>query len=174
MLHEQSQRFVGQAQAPQSRLFRDTCKQMTAQCWNIADALAQGGNRQLLDIEPIIEIFAETARFDLLLQALVCGGNNTHVHMHWTARADGLGATVSAPSRGIWTRAWLVAAGFGLAPWLAGAGLIEIAVAIFAAFVVAALITNLAKKQIGGYTGDVLGAAQQLAEIAILAVLSAG
>ncbi|MFA6207239.1 MAG: adenosylcobinamide-GDP ribazoletransferase, partial [Methylocystis sp.] len=89
------------------------------------------------------------------------------------ARADGLGATVSAPSREIWTRAWLVAAVFGLAPWLAGAGLIQIAVAIFAAFVIAALITNLSKKQIGGYTGDVLGAAQQLAEIAILAALSA-
>ena len=66
-----------------------------------------------------------------------------------------------------------LAAGFGLAPWLAGAGLIQIAVAIFAAFVVAALITDLSKKQIGGYTGDVLGAAQQLAEIAILAALSA-
>jgi adenosylcobinamide-GDP ribazoletransferase len=89
------------------------------------------------------------------------------------ARADGLGATVSAPSREIWTRAWLVAAVFGLAPWLAGAGLIQIAVAIFAAFIIAALITNLSKKQIGGYTGDVLGAAQQLADIAILAALSA-
>ena len=89
------------------------------------------------------------------------------------ARADGLGATVAAPSREVWTRAWLAAAGIGLAPWLAGAGVSQIAVAIVAAFAVAALIANLAKKQIGGYTGDVLGAAQQLAEIAILAALSA-
>ena len=66
-----------------------------------------------------------------------------------------------------------LAAGFGLAPWLAGAGVSQIAVAIVAAFVVARSIANLSKKQIGGYTGDVLGAAQQLAEIAILAALSA-
>ncbi|WP_332310765.1 adenosylcobinamide-GDP ribazoletransferase [Methylocystis silviterrae] len=89
------------------------------------------------------------------------------------ARADGLGATVAAPSREVWARAWFAAAGIGLAPWLAGAGVSQIAVAIVAAFAVAALIANLAKKQIGGYTGDVLGAAQQLAEIAILAALSA-
>ncbi|MGJ0511630.1 adenosylcobinamide-GDP ribazoletransferase [Methylocystis sp.] len=89
------------------------------------------------------------------------------------ARADGLGATVAAPSREVWARVWFAAAGIGLAPWLAGAGVSQIAVAIVAAFAVAAVIANLAKKQIGGYTGDVLGAAQQLAEIAILAALSA-
>ncbi|HEY8125091.1 MAG TPA: adenosylcobinamide-GDP ribazoletransferase [Methylocystis sp.] len=89
------------------------------------------------------------------------------------ARADGLGATVAAPSREVWARAWFAAAIFGLAPWLAGAGVSQIAVAIIAAFAVAALVAQVAKKQIGGYTGDVLGAAQQLAEIAILAGLSA-
>jgi len=89
------------------------------------------------------------------------------------ARADGLGATVAAPPREIWARAWLVAAGFGLAPWIAGASVSQIAVAIIAAFAAAAFIANLAKRAIGGYTGDVLGAAQQLAEIAILAALSA-
>ncbi len=89
------------------------------------------------------------------------------------ARAEGLGATVSAPSREIWFRAWFAAATFGLAPWLAGAGASQIAVAIIAAFGAAAFIANFAKRQIGGYTGDVLGAAQQLAEIAALAALSA-
>ena len=89
------------------------------------------------------------------------------------ARAEGLGATVSAPSREIWFRAGFAAAAFGLGPWLAGAGLGQIAVATIAAFFVAALIANVAKRQIGGYTGDVLGAAQQLAEIAALAALSA-
>lgn len=89
------------------------------------------------------------------------------------ARTDGLGATVTAPAREVWVRASIASAAFGLAPWLAGDGLGQVVVAILAAFVVAAFIANLAKKQIGGYTGDVLGAAQQLAEIAILATLSA-
>ncbi|MBG0797532.1 adenosylcobinamide-GDP ribazoletransferase [Methylocystis sp. L43] len=89
------------------------------------------------------------------------------------ARAEGLGAGVSAPSREVWARAGFAAAAFGLGPWLAGAGASQIAVAIIAAFGAAALIANLAKRQIGGYTGDVLGAAQQLAEIAALAALSA-
>lgn len=89
------------------------------------------------------------------------------------ARADGLGASVAAPAREIWTRAWLVAAGFGVAPWIAGAGVGQIVLAIVAAFAAAALVAKLANKQIGGYTGDVLGAAQQLAEIVILTALSA-
>jgi adenosylcobinamide-GDP ribazoletransferase len=89
------------------------------------------------------------------------------------ARVEGLGATIAPPSRAKWIRAWFAAAIFGVAPWLAGAGLSQIAVAIVAAFAAAALIASLAKREIGGYTGDVLGAAQQLAEIAILAALSA-
>ncbi|MFO1103841.1 MAG: adenosylcobinamide-GDP ribazoletransferase [Methylocystis sp.] len=89
------------------------------------------------------------------------------------ARVDGLGATVAAPPRGAWSRACMIAAAISLAPWLAGAGAGQTALAIIAAFAMAALAVKLAKKQIGGYTGDVLGAAQQLAEIAILTALSA-
>jgi len=89
------------------------------------------------------------------------------------ARVDGLGATVAAPSREAWGRACLIAAAFGVAPWFAGASASQVAVAIIAAFSVAALVAKLAKREIGGYTGDVLGTAQQLAEIAILAALSA-
>ncbi|MGJ0396274.1 MAG: adenosylcobinamide-GDP ribazoletransferase [Methylocystis sp.] len=89
------------------------------------------------------------------------------------ARADGLGARVAAPSREAWIRACVIAAAIGLAPWLAGAGAGPTVVAIVAAFATAALVAKLAKKEIGGYTGDVLGAAQQLAEIAILTALSA-
>ncbi len=48
-----------------------------------------------------------------------------------------------------------------LPPALAGAGLITAAVA-------ALIIARLARHQIGGHTGDVLGAAQQLAEIGFL------
>jgi adenosylcobinamide-GDP ribazoletransferase len=89
------------------------------------------------------------------------------------ARADGLGASVAAPPREIWARALLVAGGFGLAPWIAGASVSQIAVAIVAALAAAAFVANLAKRAIGGYTGDVLGAAQQFAEIVLLAALSA-
>jgi adenosylcobinamide-GDP ribazoletransferase len=88
------------------------------------------------------------------------------------ARPDGLGATVASPSHEIWIRAWLAAAVIGLAPWFAGAGMSQIALAIIVAFAVAALVARIAKRQIGGYTGDVLGAAQQLTEVAILAALS--
>ncbi|TLG75223.1 adenosylcobinamide-GDP ribazoletransferase [Methylocystis sp. B8] len=88
-------------------------------------------------------------------------------------RPDGLGATVVAPSREIWARAWFAAAAFGVAPWFAGVGVSQMAIAIIAAFAVAALAARIAKHQIGGYTGDVLGAAQQLVEIVILATLSA-
>jgi adenosylcobinamide-GDP ribazoletransferase len=42
-----------------------------------------------------------------------------------------------------------------------------------AAALAAFVVTRLAERQIGGYTGDVLGAAQQAAEIAVLLALSA-
>lgn len=88
------------------------------------------------------------------------------------ARADGLGAAAAAPTREVLTRAGCYAAALAVAPWLAGAGLSQIVMAIVAAFVGGALVAALARKQIGGYTGDVLGAAQQVAEIAILLSLS--
>jgi adenosylcobinamide-GDP ribazoletransferase len=53
-----------------------------------------------------------------------------------------------------------------LAPALAASGLI---VAAFAAL----LIAGLARRQIGGHTGDVLGAAQQLAETGFLLAAAA-
>jgi adenosylcobinamide-GDP ribazoletransferase len=59
-------------------------------------------------------------------------------------------------------------------PLLAGANLPR----VMAAFLVAALaaygVSALARRQIGGQTGDVAGAAQQAAEIAMLLVFAAG
>ena len=49
----------------------------------------------------------------------------------------------------------------------------ELLAAYRAAALAAFAITWLAKRQIGGYTGDVLGAAQQAAEIAVLLALCA-
>lgn len=44
--------------------------------------------------------------------------------------------------------------------------------AVSAAVLVAVIVAWLAKRRIGGYTGDVLGGAEQIAEAAILAILS--
>lgn len=85
------------------------------------------------------------------------------------ARPDGLAAWICRQDRG----PALVAAAFGaLLSLLAlpfSAALLVIAVGGIACLAVAAL----ARRQIGGVTGDVLGAAQQTCECAVLAVLTA-
>jgi adenosylcobinamide-GDP ribazoletransferase len=59
-------------------------------------------------------------------------------------------------------------------PLLAGASLTRVICACIVAALAAYSITALARRQIGGQTGDVAGAAQQSAEIAMLLVFSAG
>lgn len=86
--------------------------------------------------------------------------------MHWLipARADGLGAGAGRPDRtGTMTAGAiaLVVAVLVLGP---AAGV----VALLAAAAGAALVAALARRQIGGQTGDVLGATQQIAEICFL------
>jgi adenosylcobinamide-GDP ribazoletransferase len=91
--------------------------------------------------------------------------------MRWLppARADGLGAGAGRPR----PRIVLLALLFGMAiaaaalgpPW----GVIAVALAAAAVGAAAAL----AHRQIGGYTGDVLGAFQQIAEITMLLVAAA-
>jgi adenosylcobinamide-GDP ribazoletransferase len=89
------------------------------------------------------------------------------------ARSDGAGAGVSPPS----TRAFLIAVGvvaaFGIIPAVAGVTPWRLLAAIILSGVSALLVTRAARRSIGGYTGDVLGAAQQVAEIAMLLALSA-
>lgn len=84
-------------------------------------------------------------------------------------KSDGLGAMVGRPP---WESV-VAASVLGLACALAGAwvlpGLLAIAVAAAAAFAVIVL----AQYQIGGYTGDVLAACQQAAELAFLATVVA-
>lgn len=83
------------------------------------------------------------------------------------ARTDGLGAGAGAPSVGVTGAAWLIAAGLGAAmlPWqdalMAGA----------AALLACLAVVGLARRHIGGYTGDVLGAAAVAAEVAVLVVV---
>lgn len=83
------------------------------------------------------------------------------------ARAQGLGASAGS---GVQTRMVMfgLVLGFGLALLLCPRPSVLVAMVI-----AAALMGWIAKRQIGGYTGDVLGAALLLAELAGLAVLIA-
>jgi len=80
------------------------------------------------------------------------------------ARADGLGAGAGVPDAGVAARAAvaaLVLAVLGLGPMAALAAL--------AASAAAAIVLGwLARRALGGFTGDVLGATAQLVEVAVL------
>ncbi len=80
------------------------------------------------------------------------------------ARGSGLSASVGAPS----ARDVAAGAGIGLAVALAAAGWAALPMA-FAAAAAGLAVAALAQAKIGGQTGDVLGASQQLALIAALA-----
>jgi adenosylcobinamide-GDP ribazoletransferase len=89
------------------------------------------------------------------------------------ARTDGAGAAMSRPSAASLLFAGPTAAALALLPILAGAPWRETLMANVLAFAGVLALTRLAQRQIGGYTGDLLGAAQQIAETAILLGLSA-
>lgn len=80
------------------------------------------------------------------------------------ARSDGLGYGAGKPASAIAATAMLLAAAVALAclPWPAAVAAVVVALAaVFA-------LGGLARRRIGGFTGDVLGALQQLTEIAVL------
>lgn len=79
------------------------------------------------------------------------------------ARPDGLSVMAGSPSTAVWGQALLV----GLLALLMLGPLFAIIAAIVLALCFVAL-RSIALRQIGGQTGDVLGALQQVAEIAIL------
>ena len=84
------------------------------------------------------------------------------------ARSDGLAATAGRPTQA--TMLWTLGLGVIIALAFAGFdGLVAIAVGGAIAWAIAAL----ARRQIGGVTGDVLGAVQQGSEIAMLLALVA-
>jgi len=83
-----------------------------------------------------------------------------------TARSDGLSASAGTPSQGSAAIAWAMGAAaliVGLGFAAAGAGLLLLIAA-------AAVIAWLSVRQIGGQTGDVLGALEQVNEVLILLI----
>jgi adenosylcobinamide-GDP ribazoletransferase len=91
--------------------------------------------------------------------------------MRWLhhARADGLSRHVGRPPA--------LSAGLGLALGLAAPllvlGVYTGAAGAFAGLVLAGATLSLARVKLGGQTGDVLGATQQVSELAVLVVLAA-
>ncbi len=85
------------------------------------------------------------------------------------ARPEGLGASAGVPDASVAAHA----AGIGLAVACLGLGLGGALAAACLAILGALLVVILARRAIGGYTGDVLGAVQQAAEIGILLAAAA-
>ncbi len=85
------------------------------------------------------------------------------------ARADGLGAEAGRPS----PAPLIAAAAIGIVITLAALGPLLGLVAFAAAAAAVAGMAAPAHRLIGGYTGDVLGAAQQIAEIVVLLAATA-
>jgi adenosylcobinamide-GDP ribazoletransferase len=85
------------------------------------------------------------------------------------ARQDGLGASAGTPS----PTAAGIAFAIGIVVALAGLGPGVGAIAIIAAIAGVSAAAMLAQRQIGGYTGDVLGAFQQIGEIIMLLAAAA-
>ncbi len=89
------------------------------------------------------------------------------------ARTQGAGFSAARPDRGALFVAACLCAVFAAAPLLAGAGLARPIVAFGASAAAGLALSALARRQIGGQTGDVAGAAQQLAEILFYLVFAA-
>lgn len=85
------------------------------------------------------------------------------------ARTDGLAATGGVPEVSVAAKAALIA----LVLAFAAGGFILASSAALGALIGAALVGCIAKRAIGGYTGDVLGAVQQAAEGAALVMIAA-
>jgi adenosylcobinamide-GDP ribazoletransferase len=86
------------------------------------------------------------------------------------ARADGLGAAAGMPDASIAAAAVVV----GLMAAIAGLGFTGALAAALAGTLAAALVVVLARRALGGFTGDVLGAVAQAVEIAVLLAAAGG
>ena len=116
----------------------------------------------------------------IALAALVCSGAASRVAglapllLSTPARADGAGAAMERPSSSALLIASIFIVAASIPLLLTGGHLSQVVVANIGALLAASLVARLADRQIGGFTGDVLGAAQQAAEIVILLALCGG
>ncbi len=85
------------------------------------------------------------------------------------ARKSGLAFQAGTPDQESWVTALVLGGLLGFLFLGPGGGLMALAMAIIAV----AALAWLAERQVGGFTGDVLGAQQQAAEIAVLAAAAA-
>jgi len=100
--------------------------------------------------------------------ALSRGGMAVIAHLLDPARADGLAARQGRPATGT------VALSLGLSLTITAATVGHLApVAILVSVLAVAAVALQARRQIGGHTGDVFGAAQQVTEAAVLLTLVA-
>ena len=88
------------------------------------------------------------------------------------ARKQGAAFAGAGPTAATLATAGMIALCFALGPLVAGASAAIVLASLVAAIVAALTMTAIAWRQIGGQTGDIAGAAQQVAEIALLCVLS--
>jgi adenosylcobinamide-GDP ribazoletransferase len=151
---------------------------------NMRDSRLGSYGASALLLALLLRIFALAALTErgagLAVLALIASGATSRaaallpLYLLPPARGDGAGAAARPPAPAVMRAALLFAAAFALTPVFAGAGLRASALAFAAALFAAVGVAKLAEKQIGGYTGDVLGAAQQSAEVAALLLLSVG
>lgn len=84
------------------------------------------------------------------------------------ARADGLSGRLPAPRPG----ETLVAVGLGLGLTVVALGPTLALACVIATVIVSAVVILIARAKLGGYTGDVLGALQQVGEMALLLTIA--
>lgn len=90
------------------------------------------------------------------------------------ARRDGLGTAASPPSTREMTIGALVTLVLGFAVlWPTQLPAIAVPAALISGLVAAWIMSRIAQRRIGGHTGDIAGAAQQLAEMATMIALVA-
>jgi adenosylcobinamide-GDP ribazoletransferase len=102
----------------------------------------------------------------IVVAALSRAGALTPLALLDAARSDGAGAAAGRLEPGALAAAWCSALIIALALGLVSLGLAHALVAALASGGAALAMVALARRAIGGQTGDVAGAAQQLAEIA--------
>lgn len=89
------------------------------------------------------------------------------------ARTDGAAASVPPPTTGSMAAGILAALAITLAAmWVPGVLVVASAISVGAALAAAYATTQIARVKIGGHTGDIAGAAQQLADAAMLLALA--